>query len=75
MLQISAEYLIEFGDEEACLVALNKVPEIYVTGTMPIAMSEDPLFGAQMGEFAHHLERSGITFEVIPAVTQGAADA
>lgn len=74
-LQIAAEYLIEHGDEQQCLVVLNKVPELYFAYDLAVAISSDPLFEVQMVEFAHHLERTGITFEVVPKVTQGSAEA
>lgn len=75
MMQIAAEYLIEHGDEQQCLVVMNKVPEVFFTHDLANTMNSDSLFRVQMVEFAHHLERCGITFEVMPTTTQGAAQA
>ena len=75
MMQIAAEYLIEHADEQQSLIVINKVPEVFFTHDLATAMNSDPLFKVQMAEFAHHLERRGVTFEVIPATTQGTAQA
>jgi len=70
MMQVAAEYLIEHNSEEDSLKVLNMIPEHYFKDLLAIDMGDDSFFGVQMVEFAHHLERQGITFEAIPKVTQ-----
>jgi hypothetical protein len=75
MLQIAAEYLSEHGDEETCLRVLNKVDSDYIKTQLAQQMAEDSFLASTMAEFAHHLERRGITWEGIvrPTQTEGEA--
>lgn len=75
LIQISAEYLVEHGDEEACLRTLNRIDPDYIQNGLPQAMNDDGFLAASVVEFAYHLERRGITFEgvVRPTQSQGTA--
>ena len=69
MLQIATEYIRDHGDEEACMMALNRVDPEFILNAGPEAES-DSFFATSLVELAYHLERRGITFEVPVRPTQ-----
>lgn len=75
MMQISAEYLLEHYDEEASLRVLCRVDPAYIKDDLPVDMADDAGLANIMAEFAHHLERRGITWEGTVSVTQSEATA
>jgi len=70
LLQVSAEFLTEHQDEEACLATLNKVDSEFIKDGLKLAMSDDSFLARAMAELAYHLERRGITAEMVIRPTQ-----
>ena len=74
-LQVAAEYLIQYDNEEKCLITLNKVPVYYFKDFLSRDMKEDSFFAASMAELAYHLERRGITWHGVIKTTQSTGEA
>lgn len=70
LLQVSAEFLTEHQDEEACLATLNKVDPEFIKDGLKLAMSDDSFLTRAMAELAYHFERRGITSEMVIRPTQ-----
>jgi hypothetical protein len=64
VLQVAAEFLIQHGDEVACVKTLYKVDPEYIKSQLKPDMFEDSLFATAMVEFVNYLEVSGITHEI-----------
>lgn len=65
LLQVAAEYMTEHKDEEACLRVLNEVDPEFIRNTLPKAMEDDSFLARAMAELSYHLERRGLTAEVV----------
>ncbi len=70
LLQVATEFIGEHDDEEACLATLYKVDPEYLKNTLSVAMADDSFLTRAMVELAHHLERRGITTEILIRPTQ-----
>lgn len=70
LMRYAAEFLVLHGDADQCLITLNMVPEAFIAERLKPAMVEDQELAMTMVEFVHHLERTGITQEIVFKRTQ-----
>lgn len=70
LLQVAAEYLTEHQDEEACLATIYKVDPEFIQTRLKMAMEDDSFLARSMAELVYHLERRGMTAEMVIRPTQ-----